>query len=279
MAKSGRFINIVKTPKTINNWRLVEKELEARAASLHRTVSYLVAQEAHESLMADIPGDSSYKELRNALTVSEVGVGKRGESAAYAVHAPMKSRRVRKLDVAKTVIYIRAKKRLTRADPAVQLLEDKGPWTADTIPFWPSKKEATVIQRKVTKREADRVAKEQTAKASGIRRQMLEAGRRIKPKKIGAPGQLGRKGKAVPDVAMQALELEFGGEGKRSKPVFRRMLRAAKKSIRRLPMRHRIIKETMFDPNSKRYKNFPPRVDKISSSEAGDFEGFQDRIR
>lgn len=279
MGKYDRVVDIQKTPRTRNAWRLIEKELEKRAASLHRTVSYLAAQDAYDSLMEGIPAGNEYKELRDSLEVAEVGVGK-GNQGAYAVHAPVKSRKVRKIDVPKTIVYVRAKKRLTRPDPAVQLLEDTGPWTADTIPFWPNKKEAVVVQRKVTKKEADKVAEAQKPKIPKILQQLSEMGRRVKKKKKGEPGHVGRnQKKAVPDVAMQALELEFGGQGKRATPVFRKMIRSVRGGMRTMAKRHRIITQTMTDPNSGRWKNFPPRKTKISTGKASSFKGFQKRLR
>ena len=278
MANVSRFVDIKKSPKTINNWRLVEEELEDRGASMHRIVSYLVAKEFYDLLMSKIPGGSKYRNLRQSLRISEVSAGKKGESAAYSVHVPVKSKRVRKMDVAKTVIYVRAKKRLNRPDPAVMLLEDKGPWTADTIPFWPSKREASVIQRKVSKEEAEKVSKMQKPNEGKIRAELLDLGKRVKKKKPGKPGHVGRKGKAVVDVAMQALDMEFGSSGGPSNPIFRKSVRAIKKGMKRLPEKYRVIKQAMLDPNSKKYKGYPPRVPKISSSEASKFMGFQTRL-
>jgi hypothetical protein len=279
MAKGGRFVDIRKSPRTINNWRLVLEELEERGRSMHRIINYLVAQEAYESLMSSIPGGSEYKDLRKALQVSEVNVAGGGKNgAAYSVHTSSKARRVRKLDVPKTVIYIRAKKRLNKPDPAVQILEDRGPWTADTIPFWPSKRKATIVQRKVTKREADKVAKAQKSKLSKIKADLLEVGKRTKSRKPGDPGWVKRKGKAIPEVAMQALDMEFGTEGGPSKPVFRRTIGRIRKGIRRLPAKHKVIIEAMMDPNSKRYKSYPPRVNKIPQGEALKYVGFQKRL-
>jgi len=275
MGKYDRIIDIQKTPKSRNNWRLAEKELSERFNSLRRTISYLSAKSAYDKLMSDIPGGSDYKDLKKSLKISEIGVGDDG--GAYSVHVPEKGRRIRKIDVPRTVIYVRAKKRLARPDPGVQILEDKGPWTADTIPFWPNKKEATVVQRKVTKKEADKVAKAQESKVSEVRAALAEVGRRIKPKKPGDPGQVKRGGKAIPDVAMQALELEFGGEGKRSKPVFRRMIAASTKGVKKLGS-HKVVLQSVSDPNSRIYKQFPPKVSKIGTSVAGKFKGFQKRL-
>lgn len=245
---------------------------------MSRMISYAVAKEAFDALLNEIPGGSDYKELKDALKLVEVGGTKKGEEAAFAIYIPTKGRKIKKIDVSKTVISIIAKKTQNRPAEDVQLLEVNGPWTADTIPFWPTKSEAVIVQRKVTKKEADKVAKAQKPKLPDLIRQLKEMGRTIKPLKPGSPGRIPRNAKAVPDLAMQALNLEFGGSGTKSKPVFRKVLRATKQAIGGLADRFSEIKDAMTDPNSKKYKNWPKKMDKISSSEASKFKGFQKRL-
>lgn len=276
MGKYSRWVDIQTTPKTKNNWRLANEELDERFEALQRIIPYLTAKHGLKKLLSGIPGGSDYKDLRKSLRISEIPMGKKG--GAYSIHVPVKGRRIRKVDVAKTVIYVRAKKKLTRPDPAIKILEDRGPWTADTLPFWPNKKEALVVQRKVTKKEADRVAKEQKNKLPRILTELKEAGRTIKKPKAGESGHVKRKGKAVPDVAMQALGLEFGGTGKKSRPVFRRMIRFILLLMRRLAKKEPVIKQVLTDANSKKYNQYPPRVGRVSMGEAKKFIGFQKRL-
>lgn len=279
MGKNERFVDITQSSDTRNNWRLATEELVERGEAMARMISYAVAKEAFDALLDEIPSGNDYDELRKALKLSEVGGPKKGKEAAFAIHIPMKGRRIKKIDVAKTVIYVHTKKSLNRPAEDVQLLEDTGPWTADTIPFWPKDSEAVIVQRKVSKREADKVAKEQKMKLPRLIHQFTEMGRNIKPMKPGSPGRIKRNAKAVPDLAMQALNLEFGGGGSgKSKPVFRKVFRAIKGKISGLAERFDEIKDAMTDPNSKKYKNWPKRMDKISSSEASKFKGFQKRL-
>jgi len=278
MAKGGRFVDIKKSPRTINAWRLALKERRQRTIAMHRIVSYLVAKDFYDMLMKQIPSGSEYKSLRESLRISEVSVGL-GAKAAYAVHVPVKSRKIRKLDTAKTIIEVRAKKRLNKPDPAVLLLEEEGPWTADTLPFWPSKKLATVVQRKVSKREVDELAKDQEKKRKKVRAELRKIRKQNRESEGGGKqGRVGRKGKAIPDVSMLALDLEFGTGGGKSKPVFRKSIRHAKQGIKRLPKRYKKIVQAMNDPNSKIYKNYPPKMKKISKGEATGFIGFQKRL-
>lgn len=278
MGNNDRFVDITESPDTRNNWRLAKEELVERGAAMARMISYAVAKEALAALLDEIPGGSDYDELRKALKISEIGGPKKGKESAFAIHIPSKGRRIKKIDVGKTVIFVHAKKSLNRPAEDIQLLEDSGPWTADTIPFWPTDSEALVVQRKVSKREADKVAKEQKLKLPKLVHQFKEMGRSIKPVKPGSPGRIKRNAKAVPDLAMQALNLEFGGGDTKSKPVFRKVFRGIKQSIHGLADRFDEIMDAMTDPNSKTYKTWPKRMDKISSSEAGKFGGFQKRL-
>jgi hypothetical protein len=278
MAK-GSFIDITQTNKDRNNWRMVTEELEDRFKAMHRMVSYAAAKEAFDQVLAGIPSGAAYKDLRKALKISEIGGMKKGSQGGFSVHAPVKGRRVKKLDIGKTLVFVTAKKRLVRPDPAIKLLEDTSPWTADTIPFWPNKKEAVVVQRKTSKKEVDQVAKSKKNELAGIRAQLREMGRKIKKKKVGDPGHPGRKGKAIPDVGMQALELEFGGQGKRAKPVWRKAIRALRGSaMKRMPFKHKVIMEAATKPNSKRWKRWPAKMDKVGAGEARKYSGFQKRL-
>lgn len=278
MGKHDRFIDIEQSIDTRNNWRLAVDELQERAEALPRMISYAVAKEAFDALLREIPSGNDYKELRDSLKLVEVGGPKKGKESAFAIHIPVRGRKIKKIDASKTIISIRAKRGQDAPAADVLLLETEGPWTADTIPFWPEKSEAVIVQRKVTQRETDKLSEEQKKKIPRLLRQFKELGRRIKPYKPGDPGRIKRNAKAVPDLAMQALNLEFGGGGVKSKPVFRKVFRSIGKSITGLPERFSEITDAITDPNSKKYKNWPKRMDRISSGQAGKFIGFQKRL-
>jgi hypothetical protein len=278
MAKIDRVIDIHQTPKDEGNWRLVTEELVGRGEAMARMISYAVAKEAFDALLEEIPATNDYEELRQSLKLVEVGAGKKGKEAAFAIHIPSKGRNIKKIDASKTVITVRAKKGNNPPGEDVLILEREGPWTADTIPFWPLKSEAVVVQRKSTKREVDQLAKDIKPKLRRITDELKEAGRRIKPYKPGSPGRIKRNAKAVPDLAMQALNLEFGGSGVKSKPVFRKVFGGIKRTVAGLANRFDEIKDAMTDPNSNKYKNWPKKMAKISSGQASKFMGFQRRL-
>lgn len=278
MGKYDRFIDIDQSADTRNNWRLAIDELKERAKSMTRMISYAAAKEIYDSILAEIPSGQDYAELRKSLKLVEVSGTKDGKEAAYAIYVNPKGRRIKKIDVGRTLITIIAKKGRSPAPDDVDLLERLGPWTADTIPFWPKKSEAIITQRKFPKSRVDAVAKKLKKQMPEIRHELLQYGRKIDVAKPNSPGRIKRNAKAIPDLAMQALSLEFGDQGIRSKPVFRRAIGNTKRTIGGLPKRFVDITDAMTDPNSKKYKNWPPRIDKISSGTATTFKGFQKRL-
>lgn len=278
MGRNDKFIDISQSPDTRNNWRLATEELAERGQAMAKMISYAAAKEAFDMLLDEIPSGADYDELRKSLKLVEVSGPKKGVEAAYAIHIPVKGRRIKKIDVSKTVISVQAKRGRDGPAEDILLLERSGPWTADTIPFWPKNSEAVVVQKKSTRKETDRVANEQKKKIPGLLKQLNELGRKIKPYKPGDPGRIKRNAKAVPDLAMQALNLEFGGGGAKTKPVFRKTIGSIRGSVAGLARRFGEIKDAMTDPNSKAYKSWPKRMDKIGSGQAAKFVGFQKRL-
>lgn len=273
------FLDIYQTPRDKNTWRMWTKELAERATAVYRLTAHAAATEVYEGVINGLPGGPDYKELRESLRVQKVAFGRESRGAAYVVHASPRARRVRKMDVDKTVIYVRAKRRPDPSKKDIEILEDNGPWTPDTIPFWPKKSEAIVIQRKVSKREADVISKARKADVTKVRYMLMNVGRKVKKPKAGEKGGLIRRGKAVPDIAMQALSLEFGEEGRRAKPLWRRAVGRLKSSgLKKLPNKYKEIHRALYDANSRRWKSQPPKGPEVSQTEARKCQEFQGRL-
>lgn len=263
--------------KDLPTWDFIS-QMEKRGAALMRMIPYTAAMQLKEGLLARIPKKSDYEEYRNSLGVAEVGGGKEGRESAFALRARTRARKIKKTDVRKTVIYVRKNKsRQMPEDLAIKILSDNGPWTADTIPFWPKKSDAVVIQRKVTAREADAIARDRKKEWPRVRRELGKIGRRFPARRKG-PGQIKRKQKAIPDLAMLALSLEFGREGRRAVPAWRKTLQEIRVNLKRMPNRDKHIAKTWENPNYKGWRNWPNVSDEISRSEAANYVGFQERL-
>jgi hypothetical protein len=275
MARGKSWIDIQPILKDRQNFEFV-KQLEKRAQALLRQVPYAAAQELYKSLMSGIPKNATYKDYAEALRVLEVG-SKSKTTGAFAVYASSNARKVKKTRVANTVIYVRVKKRIDRPRPQVQLLEDMGPWTMDTIPFWPKSNEATVVKREDTVKNVTKIADMQKRQKGKVRRSMEKLGVRMPPKK--GPGQINRKRnqKAVPGMAGAALRLEFGGGGERAHPLWRQGIKSVKGVMPQLSQRYKEIHDTWYNAKSMRWKKWPT-TKSIGEGEAETLVDFQKKL-
>ncbi len=257
-------------------------QMQERKEAMLRAIPYIVAKETLKGLLLRIPSKDEYRAYRESLKICEVKGLKGSKEAAYVIRADIKSRRVGKLERDKVVLYVRAKSaRPSRTPKAIQILIDMGPWTIDTMPFWPPAGKALVIKRKVSKREVADIRKKQEKPSQKlkVRSALMKVGRKLGNKKASTMGDLKAGGKAIPDVAMQALSLEWGGDGQRAVPAWRESLIFAKSiGLKTAPRRYRRLYEAMYDPRSKRWRNWPEVEDEVSQTELGDNVAFQKKL-
>lgn len=251
------------------------KSLDRRMKAVQKMYCYIAADLLLKKLLSKIPRVDKWREYRDALELAEVPVS---DSSAFVVRAKLRARRVKTIDAGRTVIYVRAKKKLDRPDDSVKILEDYGPWTPDTIPFWPDRDKALVIQRKVTKREADKISVKQEKKRSEISRKLADAGYRdggAKDKRA----RRKRTGKAVPDVTFEAMTLEFGSPEVRAVPAWRTSLSEIRSiDIPRAHDTYGNLNDTLFDPRFNRWDKWPSVKARARKSDLKDYVGFQIRL-
>jgi hypothetical protein len=250
-----------------------------RKDAIIRAVPYILANETLKGLMRRIPSKDEFRAYRESLKIAKVKGLNPSQEASYVVRSDIKSRRVGKLEQDKVVLYVRAKTaRPARISKDVQLLIDLGPWTLDTIPFWPPSSKAIVVKRKVSKREVMDIRKKQEKQKQKVRSAMMGAGKKIDTK-ASLSGPRALVGKAVPDVMGQAISLEFGGDGTRAVPAWRQSINEARSiGMKQAPRRYSRLHEMMYSPRSKRWRNWPKVDDDVTSTEVADYQGFRKKL-
>lgn len=265
------------TPRDTKTWTFIE-EMQKRREALMRMIPYAAAVQLRDGLLALIPKGAEYEEYRRLLKVGEVAGGKKGKESAFSVYAISKAKKVKKTDVGKTLIYVKANKsRNNPPDPGVKLLEELGPWTVDTIPFHPTKKQASVSQRKAPKEKVDRVRKQQNRDRPKTRKAMAKIGRTMSARNKGK-GAIKGNLKAVADLAMLANSLEFGEGARRATPAWRKTLKEIKTLIKQLAKKEPNIMKAWTDPNDKRWRSWPQVENQISPATAAEFQEWQDKV-
>ena len=248
-----------------------------RTRKVRQQLTRLVADMALEDLRSRIPGRSAYRAYRDGLKVSAVEGLSDGE-VAYAVHISPKETRLRKVDAQEVLLYVRPRRGRRRVPDAVLVLEQFSPWTAGTIPFKPSRRDARLVSQRVSRRAVGRVAAERRRDRRRWEPLLRKAGvRRIRrDKEEVLPGGL----RALPAAALDAVRLEFGLGGGDSKAHWRPMLVALqRKGLRQLVRSNKELRRALLDPSFGGWRSWPSSAPSaIGVGEAAKLMAFQDKL-
>jgi len=268
---------VIRPDRKTRQLQLLSAQWDKRTARFQKLIPYLAAEYVRRDMLERIPKTEDMAAYRASLGVAQVTGGPK-EINAYALRSNMRHRRVRKVDAPKTVLYIRSKRQLRRVKPEVRVLERFSPWTLQTLPFMPKRNDALVISRRVSKQEADKVAKLRTADRPQWRHELNRLGKREvkKDRRLKVP----KKAHIVPDVAFEALRMEFGLGGVKPKPHWRPSIRKLiaigfKSMLRRDPR----LKYTFTRLGFQGWKHWPPKTKtKIRLAEARNYLPFQRKL-
>lgn len=273
----GTDVSISMTTKGLDLPKLM-KEWPKRATALRAQITYLATEWALEEIKSKIPRGNEYAGYRRGLEMAQVmGVGP--EEIAYALYINVRKAKIRKVDGPKTVLYIHAKRRSRRTPPEIAVLESFNPWTIDTLPLTPNKRWAVVISRKASKGDVAKVAKRRRADASKWKRALAKVGVRQIKKDQGI--KVDRKATALPDVAMDAIRLEFGLGSVSSKPHWRpALIKITKGQFFKLLVRQdKKLRRAMMDSGFQGWRKWPKKISrKLRVGEVKKYKGFQKRL-
>lgn len=277
MKRSNGFEIKIKQDRSTNALELLIEQWPERAEHIRRFVPYLAAHFVLRKILEKLPSQDDWAAYRSALEVVSVIGAQRGLSV-YALRASHHRRKVRQVEVSRTILHVRPNRKLRRVKPEITILEKYSPWTVQTLPFTPKRSDAIVISRKVGKKEADKVAKARMKDRPAWRKALDHVGRREvhKDKRLEIPNKV----KALPDVAFEALRLEFGTGGMKSiphwKPAIRELISTGMRSILREDPR---IKRAFTRAGFTGWRRWPPRSKrKTRMSELKSFASFQKKL-
>lgn len=249
------------------------RELPKRLGAFRSRVPYVFASRVLSDLKESIPQGSEWNSYREGLEIVGVSSRKSGWVALRLPDRPT-STAATKVDPPRTLLYVHAHRRLTKVPPLISVLAKYSPWTADTLPFMPSKKDAVIVSRKSTKQVAMRVANQRKKDRPFWSRELQKAGRRDTRKSDRLKTD---KASPMPDYAYQALRLEFG-LGIRAAPHWRPALSAIRRSPIALLQQDTVLMDYL-DPKSRGWRSrSSPVKSRISKAAAKKFVPFQRRL-
>jgi hypothetical protein len=152
------------------------------------------------------------------------------------------AQRLRSVDVQRTVLYVRPRVVRGESDPAAVVLARLNPWTMDTLPYEPHRREASILARQVSEREAKKIEQQRARDRTEVVRELKDLGKPIRPKaKVLLTRRVSR------DLFFEVCRSEFGIETA-SKPHWRPATQALTKVILRKKVAD-VLKD-LFDPDS-----------------------------
>lgn len=243
------------------------RTLEARVKDAGEALARSSAMEVHEGLVARLPPGPYRESLRVA------GVGGT-DPRAYAVMALPRRRKARKALSLPVVLYVRPRRRSPVRAPEAAVLARFGPWTADTLPFFPDRRAALVVSRRVSEQEVAEVSAARTRDRRLWQPALAALG--VRPdKRLRLPP----KASVAEDVVFEALRMEFGFGGARHAPHWRPSLRRlASSGIRRMLNPRGDVLRPVMDMRYRVHKRLWPVDTTIPVSVAATFGDFQKKL-
>lgn len=255
------------------------RDLPHRAATLGNSLAYESARFLRSEVLESQPNTPEGDRVRESLVVGRVlGFDGNALPKAYATFldtSNMPKAKVKDLGDL-TVLYVRAKKRrMVRVSPEIAILVKYSPWTVGTIPVFPSKRQALVVYRTVSREESLSIQAQRKADAPQWRAELASIGVRVvKPQPIPP------KAEATPDILFYLARQEFGGGGTKARKLWKKALKNLASSGIRLIMRRQDLVKTMSDPDYMSWRNGTKPLSSVAVSvqEADKFSQFQDRL-
>lgn len=247
------------------------REWPDRTAALLSAVPRDVATKVLEEIRQDIPSGDNWKAYKQSLELAKATGLSEGEEA-WVIRTRQKAKKIRRVDGKEVALYVRSHRPPKRPSEEVLVLARFSPWTLDTIPFFPKKSEAIMVSRKMTQREVQKIAKQRQKDASEWKLLLARLGIRDagKRKKKTMPDA-----RAVPDVAFEAIRLEFGLGDVRGKMHWRPALRRLRGSgFFGFAKNRRDWRRTMQDPWYREWGR-EASAPGIGASGLRDYERFQ----
>lgn len=247
------------------------KTLYRRMMVLGETIAQRGARHFQRDVLRRIP--NGFRTYRKSWRVGRYVQDE--DVSGYAVYASARATRVRTLDTKRTLLIVRPVQRFLITHPELRVLSSFSPWTTDTLPFYPPRKMAQVISRKVSTEEAKKVRTLRQEEQKTWQPLLTEAGYRSARKTMTALDE--SSAKAVPDVAFEGMRLEWGLGGGHRKAHVRPALRALVTRGFSGILRSRRVQD-LVNPSSIAWRRGPPVERRIGGSLLRSLVFFQRRL-
>ena len=265
----------------IRTTKLLRSFQKKRLTALMGYTAYQAAVKVQQQITERVNGTDLEGPYRRGLSIARVSGIPKSKGVAYSLRISPKAEKVTSINAKKTILYVKPRaSRLVPPKPEILILRNYGPWTVDTLPFQPTKRDAVIYSRRVRAKEADAVAKKQqdSKMARKVRTLLDRAG--VPPPKADLKLKTPPVIRAIPDVAFEGLRMEFGYGDRDKVPHWRPALRYLKLAGMKRIFKMRDFKDGATKARYTGWKKWPPQVkDTVTASEARAYKHFEKRVR
>lgn len=195
-----------------------KREIDQRISWMQRYLAYNQAKYLAEQVKAEIPKSPKYDTYRNSIRMVN-------QPDAYGISIADMSKE-RAIEPKADAIYVLPKKsRLVPVKKELLVLYRYSPWTADTLPFTPNPKDASLVLRPSNPNSIREIRKEKIATQRKWRAELLAAGAKVGDMKYQQENQnkdtgdnLLRGSDMISPLLAEAVKLEFGTPGQKATP-------------------------------------------------------------
>jgi hypothetical protein len=197
--------------KLVGPWRQLRESLESREQRVMAVKTRIILdlmEQFLDDLKSRVPRGGDMDVYRKSLKIVELsGVGSKVDGdVAFAIVAENEKLDVSKLPPSETVVYVSAKG--DKLSPRSTMAVEYSPWTLSWLPQELSMNEVRLVHRKVSRREIIKLGKENEKVVSKFSSQFARAGIKFNVNDI--KGKEKATMHSLPDIAFEALRMEFG---------------------------------------------------------------------
>lgn len=251
------------------------KEWPQKMQKIQAMLAYKGAEHLRKHLMGDLKGRQN-KNYRQTLEVARVKGTPQGEYA-YVVQQNSKSRFAKQIKVHGELLWVYATDRLARKSEAVKILVDHNPWTAESLPFKPDRRDAYMVSRKARPQEVYKTTRQRLRERAKWAPALQRVGVKVSRSTL---LKVPKSVAVLPDVAMDALRQEFGLGGGKPKPSWRTgMIQLRRSGFKSIIKERAMFTSPMTNPSFTLWNRYPTKTKHaVTIPQVKRYKAFQDRI-
>lgn len=252
------------------------RELPKRAEVLPAVLPYLAAKYTYNKIKSQLPQGSQFKAYRAGLELVRV---RGGSGFSYSIRIDPKNRFVKTVKPHQVLVNVRIKESRTMVvSEEIRILTKYNPWTLDSLPFMPDRRQAQLVTQKARPSEVAKVTQERNSQKGQWQVELARFG--IKPTPRAKKIVYSKRMETMPDIVIRALQMEFGLGREQKTAIWRTAISTLKSGgLRAIVKQKKYWVFPLTGLSNTLWKKWPPKTRRtISTAEAKKYVAFERKL-